>query len=216
VETDAGITGYASAVRGPATCLRSGGRSCWFGRNWRRSCWGSRPPRSAQRRMRRALAGHPYVKARLTWPAGIILGQGGATSGLCASRGGSKGVPALSSDFPKILRKRWPQVGDIGEGYTKFQLKVGGDPDVDICAHSACRQVLQPTTPWSPMPTPAGPCTRRPGCPRSGGDVYIEQPCRTFPECLGCGDGRPPFVLDEIITDMDGCCAALPMGPWIS
>jgi len=41
-------------------------------------------------------------------------------------------------------------------------------------------------------------------------DVYIEQPCRTFPECLAVRRRTAlPFVLDEIIPDIDALLRGL-------
>ncbi len=80
--------------------------------------------------------------------------------------------------------KRASQYRD--QGYTKFQLKVGGDADEDIERIRACRAALDrgevlvadANTGWT--------CTRRPASSRPSRDldVFIEQPCRTYEECL--------------------------------
>ena len=46
-------------------------------------------------------------------------------------------------------------------------------------------------------------------------DVYIEQPCLSFEECLAVRRHTDhPFVLDETIDRSTCCCAATPTAPW--
>ena len=47
-------------------------------------------------------------------------------------------------------------------------------------------------------------------------DVYIEQPCPSYEECLAIRRRTAlPFVLDENIDSASTCsCAALPTAPW--
>jgi L-alanine-DL-glutamate epimerase-like enolase superfamily enzyme len=92
------------------------------------------------------------------------------------------------------------------EGYTKFQLKVGGDPDTDIARIHAVRQILAPTdllvadanTGWTQHAA-----IRVAGAVREV-DVYLEQPCLTYAECLAVRRHTDrPFVLDEIVDDLN-------------
>ncbi len=91
-------------------------------------------------------------------------------------------------------------------GYTRFQLKVGGDPDVDIARIHAVRSAIQPTdrlvadanTGW----------TQHEAVRVCRGvrnlDVYIEQPCVTYEECLSVRRMTThPFVLDENIDGVE-------------
>jgi L-alanine-DL-glutamate epimerase-like enolase superfamily enzyme len=96
--------------------------------------------------------------------------------------------------------------GYRGEGYRRFQLKVGGDPDVDIDRIHAVsaklqtgdRLVADANTGW----------TQHEAMRVVKGvrdvDVYIEQPCLSYEENLSvrrhCDH---PFVLDETIDSLD-------------
>jgi L-alanine-DL-glutamate epimerase-like enolase superfamily enzyme len=91
------------------------------------------------------------------------------------------------------------------EGYSRFQLKVGGDPDNDIARIFAVAAKLQPgdrlvadaNTGWTQHEA-----VRIAKAVRDV-DVYIEQPCLTYEECLAVRRQTPhPFVLDENIDDL--------------
>jgi L-alanine-DL-glutamate epimerase-like enolase superfamily enzyme len=92
------------------------------------------------------------------------------------------------------------------QGYTRFQLKVGGDPDVDIERIRAVRQILPASdrlvadanTGWTQHDA-----VRVVRAVRDL-DVYIEQPCATYEECLAVRRHTShPFVLDENIDSID-------------
>ncbi|HMP59900.1 MAG TPA: enolase C-terminal domain-like protein, partial [Gemmatales bacterium] len=92
------------------------------------------------------------------------------------------------------------------QGYTRFQLKVGGDPDQDIERIRQVRAILQPTdrlvadanTGWTQHEA-----MRVVRAVRAL-DVYIEQPCLTYEECLAVRRNTDhPFVLDENIDSLD-------------
>src|SRR3984893_18618064 len=96
--------------------------------------------------------------------------------------------------------------GYRGEGYRRFQLKVGGDPLVDIERIRAVAAVLQPgdrlvadaNTGWLMHDA-----LRVVRAVRDV-DVYIEQPCRSYEECLTIRQHCDhPFVLDEVIDSID-------------
>ena len=91
------------------------------------------------------------------------------------------------------------------EGYTKFQLKVGGDPETDIERVKACADRLErgdaliadANTGW----------TQHQALRVCAGvkdiDVYIEQPCMTYEECLVVRRHTDrPFVLDEVVDSL--------------
>jgi L-alanine-DL-glutamate epimerase-like enolase superfamily enzyme len=158
-------------------------------------------------RMDAALKGHSYVKSGIDIACWDILGQSAGLP-LCELLGGRYGedVPlyrAISQDSPeqmaaKVLLYR-------GEGYRRFQLKVGGDPDVDIARINAVAAKLQPgdrliadaNTGWVQHEA-----VRVAHAVRDV-DVYIEQPCLTYEECLAVRrQCEHPFILDETIDDL--------------
>jgi L-alanine-DL-glutamate epimerase-like enolase superfamily enzyme len=96
--------------------------------------------------------------------------------------------------------------GYRAEGYQRFQLKVGGDPDTDIERIRAVRAILQPTdkliadanTGWTQHEA-----IRVVRAVRDV-DVYIEQPCATYEECLAVRRATDhPFVLDENVDGIE-------------
>ncbi len=158
--------------------------------------------------MDRAMKGHPYVKSALDVACWDLLGQ---STGLpvCELLGGRFGESvmlyrAISQEDPDAMAAR---VADYrAEGYRRFQLKVGGDPDTDIERIRAVAAQLEPgdrlvadaNTGW--LPHEAMRVVRA----VRDIDVYIEQPCLSYEECLGvrrhCDH---PFVLDECIDGLD-------------
>ena len=92
------------------------------------------------------------------------------------------------------------------ENYRRFQLKVGGKADEDIERIRAAREVLQPedklvadaNTGW--LMHEAARVVRG----VKDVDVYIEQPCVSYEECLSIRERTDhPFVMDEVIDGMD-------------
>jgi L-alanine-DL-glutamate epimerase-like enolase superfamily enzyme len=159
------------------------------------------------RRMDAALKGHPYVKSGIDIACWDILGQATGMP-LCELLGGRYGedVPlyrAISQESPEQMAAK---VTDYrAEGYRRFQLKVGGDPDVDIARIRAVAAKLQPgdrlvadaNTGWVQHEA-----VRVVKAVRDV-EVYIEQPCLTYEECLAVRRQCPhPFVLDENIDDL--------------
>src|SRR5581483_2896038 len=85
-------------------------------------------------------------------------------------------------------------------------LKVGADPNDDIARIRAVRDILQPTdtlvadanTGWTQHSA-----IRVVDAVRDV-DVYIEQPCATYDECLAVRrHTNRPFVLDELVDDIN-------------
>jgi L-alanine-DL-glutamate epimerase-like enolase superfamily enzyme len=159
-------------------------------------------------RMDAALKGHAYVKSGIDVACWDILGK---ATGLpvCTLLGGRFGdsvrlYRAISQESPDRMAAKVAQYRS--EGYTRFQLKVGGDPDVDIERIRQVRAILQPTdrlvadanTGWTQHEA-----VRVVRAVRDL-DVYIEQPCLTYEECLAvrrrCDH---PFVLDENVDGID-------------
>ena len=150
------------------------------------------------------LKGHPYVKSGIDIACWDILGQaaGVPVATLLGGRYGEDFVlyRAISQESPDEMARR--VAGYREEGYRRFQLKVGGDPDVDVERIRAVRAVLAPgevliadaNTGW--LPHEAARVVRA----VRDVDVYIEQPCATYEECLSIRRRTDhPFVLDETI-----------------
>lgn len=164
--------------------------------------------RRLYQRMERALQGHPYVKSAVDMAAWDILGK---VAGLpvCTLLGGRYGESvtlyrAISQESPEDMAAK--VAGYRAEGYTRFQLKVGGDPDVDIERIHAVAAKLQPgdrlvadaNTGWTMHEA-----MRVVRAVRDV-DVYIEQPCESYDECLSVRRHTDhPFVLDESINAID-------------
>ena len=168
-------------------------------------------PREVQKlnhRMDAALKGHPYVKSGIDIACWDILGQ---ATGLpvCVLMGGRYGEKirlyrAISQESPEQMAAKVE--GYRAEGYTRFQLKVGGDPDLDIERIRQVRKILKPSdrlvadanTGWTQHEA------MRVVRAVLDLDVYIEQPCLTYEECLSVRRHTDhPFVLDENIDGLD-------------
>ena len=159
-------------------------------------------------RMDAALKGHPYVKSGIDIACWDILGK---ATGLpaCVLLGGRFGESvrlyrAISQEPAEEMARN--VAGYRAKGYTRFQLKVGGDPDQDIERIRQVRKILQPTdrlvadanTGWTQHE--AMRVTRA----VRDIDVYIEQPCLTYEECLAVRRHTDhPFVLDENVDGLD-------------
>ncbi len=216
VETDAGITGYGEVCPlGPfylpayAEGVRAGLRELGphlLGMD----------PRELGKlngRMDAALKGHPYVKSGVDIACWDILGQ---ATGLpvCLLLGGRFGESvrlyrAISQLPPAEMARNVAEYRE--QGYTRFQLKVGGDPDTDMQRIREARSVLGDTdrlvadanTGWTQHEA-----MRVVRAVRDL-DVYIEQPCLTYEECLAVRrNTNHPFILDENIDALDALLRA--------
>ena len=155
-----------------------------------------------------ALKGHPYVKSGIDIACWDILGQAAGLPA-CTLMGGRFGegvrlYRAISQESPEQMAAK--VAGYRAEGYTRFQLKVGGDPDRDIDRIRRVREMLKPgdrlvadaNTGWKQHEA-----MRVVRAVRDI-DVYIEQPCLTYDECLVVRRHTDhPFVLDENIDGLD-------------
>ncbi len=211
VETDSGIVGYGEVCPlGPfylpayAEGVRAGMREL------APHLIGFDPRELAKlnHRMDAALKGHPYVKSGIDIACWDILGQAAGLP-VCLLMGGRFGdrvrlYRAISQESPDAMAAK--VAGYRAEGYTRFQLKVGGDPDTDIERIRSVRSILQPTdrlvadanTGWSQHEA-----MRVVRAVRDI-DVYIEQPCLTYEECLSVRRHTDhPFILDENIDSLD-------------
>ena len=159
------------------------------------------------RHMDATLKGHPYVKSALDMACWDILGQATGQP-VCKLLGGRYGgdfllYRAISQEAPEAMAGK--VAGYRAEGYRKFQLKVGGDPETDIERIHAVSAELQrgdvliadANTGW--LMHQAARVVRA----VKDVDVYIEQPCETFEECYSIRKMTDhPFVLDESIDGL--------------
>ena len=155
-------------------------------------------------RMDRAMRGHPYVKSALDMACWDILGKASGQS-VAVLMGGRFGVDfplyrAISQDTPEAMAKMVAVYRS--QGYTKFQLKVGGDPDTDIERIRTVAAALErgdvlvadANTGWTQHQA-----IRVADAVRNV-DVYLEQPCFHYEECLAVRQNTSrPMVLDEVI-----------------
>ena len=159
------------------------------------------------RRMDAALQGHPYVKSGLDMACWDILGKV-ANQPVCTLLGGRYGddfvlYRAISQEAPAAMAAK--VAGYRAEGYRRFQLKVGGDPDTDI---ERIRAVAAEMQSGEKLVADANTGWLRHEAMRVVAavrdvDVYIEQPCRSYEECLSIRrHTNHPFVLDENIDDI--------------
>ncbi|MEZ6127979.1 MAG: cis-3-hydroxy-L-proline dehydratase [Planctomycetaceae bacterium] len=158
--------------------------------------------------MDKAMKGHPYVKSGIDMACWDILGQHAGLP-VCDLLGGRYGEDlvlyrAISQQPPEQMAKNVEAYRN--EGYRRFQLKVGGDPNEDIERIRAVRKILEPgdkliadaNTGW--LMHEAARVVRA----VRDIDVYIEQPCLSYDECLSIRRRTDhPFVMDEHIDEID-------------
>jgi L-alanine-DL-glutamate epimerase-like enolase superfamily enzyme len=211
VDTDAGITGYGEVCPlGPfylpafAAGVRTGLAEIGphlIGED-------PRQLHKLNRTMDAALKGHAYVKSGIDMACWDILGKATGQPA-CLLMGGRYGddfvlYRAISQESPERMAAR--AAGYRAEGYKRFQLKVGGDPDVDI---ERIRQVAAVLQPGDRLVADANTGWRMHDALRvvravRDVDVYIEQPCLSYEECLTVRlHTDHPFVLDEVIDGVD-------------
>jgi L-alanine-DL-glutamate epimerase-like enolase superfamily enzyme len=209
VETDAGITGYAECCPLGSAYLPSYAKGVRAGlQEIGPKLIGLDPTNlgMVNRVMDAALRGHPYVKAPVDIACWDILGKVASLPlhQLLGGRAQEKIAlyRAISQESPEAMAAKI--AGYRAEGYTKFQLKVGGDADEDIGRIRACRAVLDrrdilvadANTGWTRAEA------ARVVAATSDLDVYFEQPCPSYEECVSVRRRTArPFVLDEVITD---------------
>ena len=211
VETDAGLTGWGEICPlGPAY-LPAYARGARTGiGELAPQLLGADPLELGKlnERMDAALRGHPYVKSAIDMACWDLLGQ---ASGLpvVTLMGGAVNddfalYRAISQEAPAQMAERIAQYRQ--EGYTKFQLKVGSDPDTDIDRIHAAAAVLtrgdvliaDANTGWTQHAA-----VRVADAVRAI-DVYIEQPCATYEQCLAVRRHTDrPFILDEVVDGID-------------
>jgi len=209
IETDAGVTGHGEVCPlGPAylPSYAAGARTGIAELAPRLIGQDPCQVEVIERLMDAALKGHPYVKSALDMACWDILGQAAGLP-VVTLLGGRFGddvmlYRAISQESPEAMAGK--VAGYRAEGYRRFQLKVGGDPDTDIERIHVAAEKLRPgdvliadaNTGWLMHQA------LRVVHAVKDLDVYIEQPCESYEECLTVRRHTDrPFILDE---SMDG------------
>ena len=158
--------------------------------------------------MEKKLKGHPYVKSPIDMACWDIIGKNYKMP-VWKLLGGKFGnqihlYRAISQEDPEIMKQKVQEYKQ--EGYTKFQLKVGGNYNEDIDRIISVSSVLDQNniliadanTGWKSHE--ALKVIKQ----IKNIDVYIEQPCETYRDCIEirkkCSN---PFILDESIDSLN-------------
>jgi L-alanine-DL-glutamate epimerase-like enolase superfamily enzyme len=153
------------------------------------------------------LNGHPYAKSALDMACWDLLGQD-CGKPICDLMGGRHGdsfmlYRAISMGTAEQMADN--VAGYREQGYSKFQLKVGGEPLEDIERIRAVRSILaddeilvaDANTGWR-----VDDAARVVKGVRDV-DVYIEQPCKSYEHSLTIRQRTDlPFILDENIDSL--------------
>lgn len=210
VRTDAGVTGYGEICPLGAAYLPAYAAGARAGiAELAPRLIGLDPTQLAliNQAMDSAMRGHPYVKSAIDMACWDILGKvcGQPVVSLLGGRFGESFAlyRAISQEAPEKMAEMVSVYRS--QGYTKFQLKVGGDPDTDIerirLASAQLKRgdvlVADANTGWTQHQA-----IRVVDAVRAV-DVYIEQPCMRYEECLAVREHTDrPFILDEVIDDI--------------
>jgi L-alanine-DL-glutamate epimerase-like enolase superfamily enzyme len=153
------------------------------------------------------LNGHPYAKSAIDMACWDLLGQE-CGKPICDLMGGRhedsfKLYRAISMGTAEEMADN--VAGYRKQGYSKFQLKVGGDPLEDIDRIRAVRSILADD---EILMADANTGWRVDEAARvvngvSDVDVYIEQPCKSYEHSLTIRRRTAlPFILDENIDSL--------------
>lgn len=160
------------------------------------------------------MRGHPYVKTAIDMACWDILGK---VAGLpvCTLLGGRYGEKidlyrSITHETPKkmveIIR------GFQDQGFKRFQLKVGGRADEDIERISACYATKKPDEIMVADSNGGWVLADAMRVVRAieSFDIYLEQPCISYDECLAIrGRTSLPFILDESIDSLSALLRGL-------
>lgn len=154
-----------------------------------------------------AMKGHPYAKSAIDMALWDIAGKAAGVP-IATLFGGRYGdsyplYRAVSQGTPEQMAEAVE--GYKEEGYTKFQLKVGGHAETDIDRTLAVSEILSTD---DVLVADANCGWNRIEAMRvvqglSGVAVAIEQPCPTYEECLSVRrQSHLPMILDEVIDGL--------------
>ena len=158
--------------------------------------------------MEKKLKGHPYVKSPIDMACWDIIGKNYKMP-VWKLLGGKFGdeiqlYRAISQESPEMMKQKVNEYKQ--EGYTKFQLKVGGGYNEDIERIMSVSSVLDQTnilvadanTGWKSHE--ALKVIKQ----TQNIDLYIEQPCETYRDCVQIRKKTAnPFILDESIDSLN-------------
>ncbi len=158
--------------------------------------------------MEKKLKGHPYVKSPIDMACWDILGKYHKMP-LWKLLGGKFGEEidlyrAISQEDSETMKSKVKEYKE--EGYSKFQLKVGGEYEEDIERITSVSSILDSNnilvadanTGWKSHE--ALKVIKK----TSKLDVYIEQPCETYRDCVAVRKKTiNPFILDESIDSIN-------------
>ncbi len=159
-------------------------------------------------RMDASLKGHPYVKSALDMACWDLFGQATDLPVYTLLGGQRQSIVKL---FKVISRKEPDEmVADLmdyqDQGFFQFQMKVGEAPEIDI---ERILKVAGELEPGNLLNVDANTAWRQHEAMRvvqaiRGLDVYLEQPCLTYEQCLAvrrhCG---MPMILDECMDSAE-------------
>ena len=154
--------------------------------------------------MDEVLKGHPFVKSAVDMACWDILGKK-AGQPLSTLFGGTYGEDAIlhknvSLDEPETMAKRVARYKN--EGYKRFSLQVGGEPDQDI---DRIQWAIAQLEPGDKLVADANSGWLKHEAMKvvravRDLDILIEQPCQSYEECLSIRQNTEnAFVLDEVI-----------------
>lgn len=158
--------------------------------------------------MEKKLKGHPYVKSPIDMACWDILGKHYKLP-LWKLLGGKFGEKidlyrAISQEDSETMRLNVRKYKE--EGYTKFQLKVGGEYNEDIDRIKSVSSELDSSnilvadanTGWKSHEA------LKVINKTENLDIYFEQPCETYHDCLQIRKKtKNPFILDESIDSIN-------------
>ena len=157
--------------------------------------------------MDQSLKGHPYVKSAIDIACWDILGKI-TNQPVYNLLGGKlqdkiKLFKVISKDTPEIMRDKLMEYQE--KGFKQFQMKVGEEPSLDI---KRIKLVSQKMIDGHILGADANCGWKQHQALRivnavSGADIYLEQPCLTYEECVNIRKHTAlPLILDECINDI--------------
>lgn len=172
-----------------------------------------REPAVVGARMDAALMGHPYAKAAIDCACWDLLGHDTELP-VATLLGGTFGVDlpvyrAVSQASPDVMAEAVARYRR--DGYRRFQLKVGGEPAEDIARIRAVSEVLESDDLLIADANGGWQSHQAIRVARAVSDIdlYIEQPCRTYEQCLTVRRAIPqPMILDESIDSVSAILRA--------
>ena len=154
------------------------------------------------------LKGHPYVKSAIDMACWDIFGKVTAQPAYALIGGKQqekvKLFKVISRDDPAKMADKLVEYRN--QGFKQFQMKVGGDPDVDLLRIRTVGEALEL---GEVLNADANTGWRQHDAVRvinasKGYDFYLEQPCLTYEECLAVRKFcEQPMILDECMDSIE-------------